>query len=151
MGVEIERKFLVRAQQLPALPEPLELTQGYLATDPVVRVRLAVAPDGTRSGELTIKGRGLVSRSEFNYPLPPPDADELLGLCGRALRKRRHRLGCWEIDVFPDHPGPDGGPLWLAEIELSSEDEPFDRPAWLETEVTHDPSYSNAALARPRG
>ncbi|GAC1347625.1 MAG: CYTH domain-containing protein [Myxococcales bacterium] len=150
MGVEIERKFLVRADLLPALPAPLELTQGYLSTAPAVRVRLAVAPDGTRSGELTIKGPGLVSRAEFNYPLPPPDADELLGLCGRSLRKRRHRLGRWEIDLFPDHPGPGGGVLWLAEIELKAENEPFDRPPWLGPEVTHDPSYANAALARPR-
>src|SRR6202165_5060755 len=105
MGIEIERKFLVRAELLPALSEPLQLTQGYLATDPVVRVRLSVAPDGTRSGELTIKGRGLVSRSEFNYPIPHSDVDQLLPLCARSLRKRRHRLGRWEIDVFPDHPG----------------------------------------------
>lgn len=151
MGIEIERKFLVREGLLPALPAPLQLTQGYLSTDPAVRVRLAVAPDGTRSGELTIKGRGLVSRAEFNYPLPPPDADELLGLCGRSLRKRRHKLGRWEIDHFPEHPGPGGGPLWLAEIELSSQNEPFDRPVWLGPEVTHDPSYANSALARPRG
>jgi CYTH domain-containing protein len=150
MGVEIERKFLVHADQLPPLPPPQQLWQGYLATDPAVRVRLVIEPGGARRGELTIKGRGLVTRAEFNYEIPAADAEELLALCGRSLRKRRHRLGRWEIDRFDDVPGPGGAPLWLAEIELASEDEPFERPAWLAAEVTHDPAYTNAALARPR-
>lgn len=142
MGLEIERKFLVHADKLPPLPAPAELHQGYLVADPAVRVRLSVAPDGARSAFLTLKFRGGVSRPEFEYAIPPGDAEDLLARCGRALRKRRHRLGRWELDFFPDRG------LWLAEIELASEGEPFERPAWLGAEVTHDPAYLNVNLAR---
>jgi adenylate cyclase len=140
MGVEIERKFLVRPEQLPELPAPDELVQGYLSVEPVVRVRLATKA-GVESAELTIKGKGFLSRAEFNYEIPPADARALLALCSRRLAKRRHRLGRWEIDHFFDRG------LWLAEIELQSEDERFERPAWLGDEVTSDPAYANAQLA----
>jgi CYTH domain-containing protein len=140
MGIEIERKFLVRAELLPELPPPLELRQGYLSTDPVVRVRLVASRDG-ESAELTIKGAGLLSRAEFNYAIPPADGRQLLALCPRKLAKRRHTLDRWVIDHFPDRG------LWLAEIELATEEEPFDRPRWLGQEVTQDPRYTNASLA----
>jgi adenylate cyclase len=147
MPIEIERKFLVRAEKLPAeLPEADEIEQGYLCTSPAVRVRLVSRPDGTRHAELTIKGPGLLSRAEFNYPVPVADAEALLRLCPRALRKRRRRLGRWELDHFRDR-APE---LWLAEIELRDEREDFERPAWLGEEVTTDPTYSNARLAMPR-
>ena len=139
--MEIERKFLVREDLLPALPPPSRLVQGYLSVAPVVRVRLSTSPAGVETGALTIKGRGLLSRAEFEYEIPAADARQLLDLCGRKLSKARHLLGRWEIDHFADRG------LWLAEIELSSEDEPFDSPPWLGAEVTHDPAYSNANLA----
>ena len=141
MGVEIERKFLVREALLPVLSPGDELTQGYLSTDPTVRVRLVSCPDGSRHGELTIKGRGLLTRAEFNYPVPPADALALLALCRTSLRKLRRRLGRWDLDHFPDRG------LWLAEIELASEGEEFARPPWLGEEVTEDPQYSNSRLA----
>ncbi len=144
MGQEIERKFLVRTELLPELPQGDELEQGYLSTEPTVRVRLVARPDGTRHAELTIKGQGLLTRAEFNYPVPAADAEALLRLCGRSLRKVRRRLGRWELDHFKSRG------LWLAEIELVSEDEPFDRPPWLGEEVTPDPAYSNSRLATVR-
>jgi adenylate cyclase len=145
MGVEIERKFLVRKELLPKdLPEPDELEQGYLCTDPAVRVRLVSRPDGTRHAELTIKGKGMLTRAEFNYPIPVEDAEALLRLCRTALRKRRRKLGRFELDHFRDRD------LWLAEIELQGEGERFDRPPWLGEEVTEDPNYSNSRLATPQ-
>jgi len=145
MGVEIERKFLVRKERLPAeLPEGDELEQGYLCTDPTVRVRLVTGPDGTRHAELTIKGKGLLTRAEFNYPIPAEDAEALLRLCARTLRKLRRKLGRFDLDHFRDRD------LWLAEIELQSEREAFERPAWLGEEVTQDRAYSNSRLATPR-
>ena len=141
MAVEIERKFLVDAALLPALPPADELHQGYLAKDPAVRVRLRTLPGGGRRGFLTVKGRGLVSRAEFEYEIPPADAAELLALCATSLRKRRHLLGRWELDFFPDRG------LWLAEIELGSESEAFERPPWLGAEVSGDASYQNVNLA----
>ena len=141
MPLEIERKFLVREALLPALPPPSKLTQGYLSVTPVVRVRLSTSPSGIETGALTVKGSGLLTRAEFEYAIPPADAQQLLALCARKLSKSRHVLGRWEIDHF------EGRGLWLAEIELSDEAEPFDRPPWLGDEVTQDPAYSNARLA----
>src|SRR5437899_2485639 len=98
MGIEIERKFLVRSELLPPLPAPAELVQGYLSVDPVVRVRLRTSPEGRETAALTIKGSGLLSRAEFEYPIPAADARQLLSLCSRRLSKRRHELGRWELD-----------------------------------------------------
>src|SRR5215468_296205 len=145
MGKEIERKFLVRREQLPReLPEGDQLEQGYLSVEPTVRVRLVTGPDGTRHAELTIKGKGFLTRPEFNYPIPAEDAEALLAICSRSLRKVRRKLGRFELDHFRERD------LWLAEIELSDERERFDRPAWLGEEVTSDPSYANSSLARER-
>ena len=144
MGVEIERKFLVRTERLPKdLPEGNELEQGYLSVDPTVRVRLVAGPEGTRHAELTIKGKGLMSRAEFNYPIPNEDAEALLGMCARSLRKVRRRIGRFELDHFRERD------LWLAEIELADERERFQRPPWLGDEVTNDPEYANSRLATP--
>lgn len=141
MGTEIERKFLVQAGRLPPLPPPDELWQGYLADEPTVRVRLRTLPSGEKQATLTIKGRGLVERAEFEYAIPPADAEALFGLCKSSLRKRRYRLGRWEVDQFPDRG------LWLAEIELLRIDEPFERPDWLGAEVSGDVAYQNVHLA----
>jgi adenylate cyclase len=144
MGVEIERKFLVLAHALPELPQGDELEQGYLSTDPAVRIRLVARPDGTRHAALTIKGKGLLTRAEFEYPIPVEDAEAMLRLCKRSLRKVRRALGPFVLDHFKERN------LWLAEIELKSEDEAFEKPAWLGQEVTQDPRYSNTRLAEER-
>jgi adenylate cyclase len=146
MGWEIERKFLVRKEHLPQdLPEGDELEQGYLGLDPTVRVRLVTGREGIRHAELTIKGKGTLSRQEFNYPIPDEDAEALLALCERSLRKVRRKLGRFDLDHFRERD------LWLAEIELSDERERFERPPWLGEEVTGDPRYANSRLATPRG
>ena len=145
MGTEIERKFLVRKELLPReLPEGDQLEQGYLSIDPTVRVRLVTGPDGTRHAELTVKGRGRLTRAEFNYPIPDEDAEALLALCSRALRKVRRKVGRFDLDHFRERD------LWLAEIELRDERERFERPPWLGEEVTQDPAYANSSLATPR-
>ena len=149
MPVEIERKFLVRSDAWRAKADAGTLVhQGYLCTDATVSVRVRL------SGEmafLTIKGGDPgISRSEFEYPVPHEDAAAILAdLCpAGSVKKTRHLLPqsphTWEIDVFSGrHAG-----LVLAEIELTTEDEPFDRPDWLGEEVTGDPRYLNATLAK---
>jgi adenylate cyclase len=144
MGIEIERKFLVRKEALPELPQGDELEQGYLSIDPAVRVRLVARPDGTRSAALTIKGKGLLTRAEYEYPIPVEDAEAMLHLCKRSLRKVRRALGPFVLDHFKERD------LWLAEIELKSESEIFSKPPWLGEEVTQDPNYSNTRLAEER-
>jgi adenylate cyclase len=150
VGQEIERKFLVRPGAWTPLGAGTPFRQGYLSSSKERVVRVRVAGD---AGTLTIKGppSGL-TRSEFEYAIPVEDAAALLdALCERPLiEKRRHveRHGGkdWEIDVFL---GENEG-LVVAELELGSEDEPFERPAWLGEEVSADPRYANASLvARP--
>ena len=147
MAQEIERKFLINDPRIVDSLAGERLTQGYLSHDKNATVRVRIA--GTR-GWLTIKGKTVgATRSEFEYPVPEQDARQMLDeLCGAGvIDKTRYRLPqgalCWEIDVF--HGDNDG--LIVAEIELPSEDTPFDKPDWLGEEVTGDPRYYNSALS----
>jgi adenylate cyclase len=150
MHREIERKFLVRTERLPAgaRADGARLTQGYLAYEPSIRVRLSEGSSEGARGWITIKSKGTLVRDEFEYEVPPDDARALLALAKASLAKVRYRVRVgahtWDLDEFA---GPHQG-LWLAEVELGSEDEDFARPDWLGDEVTHDPRYTNVALAR---
>ena len=90
------------------------------------------------------------TRGEWEYPIPLADAAELLdGLCEQPLiEKVRHRIEhagmVWEVDEFL---GANAG-LVVAEIELASEDQPFDKPEWIGAEVSGDARYYNANLIR---
>jgi adenylate cyclase len=148
MGVEIERKFLLRGDAWKSLGEPVLLRQGYLSSERerVVRVRIE-----NGQGMLTIKGANVgASRGEWEYPIPLADAEQLLdGLCERPLiEKYRRRVefagNVWEVDEFL---GANDG-LVVAEIELASEDQAFERPDWVGDEVTDDARYFNANLIR---
>jgi adenylate cyclase len=148
MGIEIERKFLIRSDGWRGLVTRIRrIRQGYLATGEkaAVRVRCADGDDGT----LTIKtARAGAVREEFEFPIPCADAEQLLSLCGGAVvEKLRHDVAyggvLWEVDVFQ---GANLG-LAVAEVELDSEDQAIDRPDWVGEEVTHDNRYYNAKLA----
>jgi adenylate cyclase len=147
MAVEIERKFLVdHAVWTPAGTGTLH-RQGYLSTVKERVVRVRVAGD---EAFLTIKGLAKhISRLEFEYPIPLDDAATLLNqLCERPpVEKTRYqqRVGnhIWVVDVF--HGDNDG--LIVAEIELTSEAETFERPRWVGQEVSGDPRYFNANLS----
>lgn len=147
MAKEIERKFLVAHQAWRESVNTIHVyRQGYLSYDSerTVRVRATEV-----TGYLTIKGitEGL-TRDEFEYEIPLADALALLQLCERpAIEKKRYIVPngahVWEIDVFE---GVNEG-LVVAEIELGSEDEAFDKPNWLGNEVSGDRKYSNSALS----
>jgi adenylate cyclase len=148
MGVEIERKFLPRADDWKRLGEPVFFRQGYLSShkDRVVRVRI----EGDRA-VMTIKGRNVGAvRGEWEYPIPMADAAELLDrLCEQPLiEKYRRRISfagnVWEVDEFL---GANAG-LVVAEIELRSEDQAFDKPDWVGEEVTDDLRYLNSSLIK---
>jgi len=151
VSVEIERKFLVRAERwaaCKALAQGVLLRQGYLSSNPerIVRIRIE---DGAAC--MTIKGRTVgATRAEWEYPIPLEDARIFLDdLCEKPIiEKIRYRVAhrglVWEVDEFH---GENAG-LLVAEIELSSEDQPFDKPDWVGEEVTHDPRYFNANLLR---
>lgn len=146
---EIERKFLVVSDRWKALATGKRYCQGYIATAKVgqsVRVRIA-----GNKGYLTIKGpvTGL-TRAEFEYEIPQRDAKEMLEtLCDRPLiEKTRYRLPLgevvWEIDEFAG----DNAGLTVAEVELTSEHQPFERPDWLGEEVSGQAKYYNASLVK---
>jgi adenylate cyclase len=149
---EIERKFLVSGEAWRETAEGTRYRQGFLSTEPERTVRVRVA--GPR-GSITVKGKNVgARRAEFEYEIPVADAEQMLDtLCQRPLiEKVRYTLAAgphtWEIDVFE---GSNAG-LVVAEIELSSEDEAFEKPAWVGDEVTDDPRYFNSNLvANPYG
>jgi len=146
MGSEIERKFLIDLSLLPDLGHGILVQQTYLSSDPWVRVRLTGSPGILSQGLLTIKGQGTVKRPEFNYAIPSNDALELLDTVDKRITKirRRAHVGrhAWDVDQFLDQ--LEG--LWLAEVELGSVDEVFEKPPWTTVEVTEDIRYSNAYL-----
>ena len=148
MGKEIERKYLVDTTTWTPQGSGTHFKQGYLNSqkERVVRVRI----EGDRA-RLTIKGTSVgVTRSEFEYEIPLEDAQILLdSLCEQPLiDKHRHKEihggKTWEIDVF--HGDNEG--LVVAEIELATEDERFDAPAWAVREVSSDPRYFNSNLLK---
>ena len=149
MGLEIERKFLLTGDAWRSLAtSSRRYCQGYLCADRERAVRVRIAGE---SAFLTIKGGGAgVSHLEFEYPLPLEDAKILLEQLAEKplIEKVRHFVPhgglIWEVDEFS---GLNEG-LVLAELELESEVQPFEKPAWIGEEVTADPRYYNASLVK---
>lgn len=146
MAVEIERKFLVTGLDWRTTTG-VSFSQGYLNRDKHRTVRVRIAGN---KAYLTIKGitEG-ITRAEFEYEIPVSDAENLLMLCEKPLiQKNRHIIPYknfkWEVDEFlGDNLG-----LVVAEIELTSETQSFEKPSWIGEEVTHDPRYFNSNLAQ---
>ena len=148
MGVEIERKFLVRGDGWRSQGQPVLLRQGYLSSDPDRIVRVRIEGD---AAVMTIKGRSKgATRGEWEYPIPMQDAEAFLEqLCEQPLIEKtrtrvEHEGMVWEVDEFL---GENAG-LVVVEIELKSEDQTFSWPDWVGEEVTHDERYFNANLIR---
>jgi len=148
MAKEIERKFLVKLTAWTPQSGGKYYKQGYLNSQKERVVRVRIAGD---KGQLTIKGITTgVTRAEFEYAISIEDAGLMLdNLCEKPLiEKHRHKEvhggKTWEIDVF--HGDNEG--LVVAEIELGSEDEAFERPTWLGEEVSSDPRYFNSNLLK---
>jgi len=146
MGLEIERKFLVKRAAWRPPAAGSRYRQGYLSTDPArsVRVRLAGG-----QAWLTIKGATVgIARAEYEYPIPVTDAHEMLDrLCRRPLiDKTRYRVELaglvWEVDEFHG----DNAGLLMAEVELADAHQHVELPDWVGEEVTADPRYYNASL-----
>ena len=154
MGIEIERKFLVAGEGWrDAAVKSVRMAQGYINDMAALRegrqnasVRVRIAGD---AAFLNLKSRELGStRQEFDYPIPVADAEALLALCvGGRIDKVRHYVQhaghTWEVDEFAG----DNAGLVVAELELGSADEAFERPSWLGREVTEELRYYNLALA----
>ncbi len=148
MPSEIERKFLIHPERINLPANGTEIKQGYLplseSSKTTMRVRVK-ADEGT----IAVKGenRGAV-RAEYEYAIPLDHALEMLeSLCQKPLvEKTRYELTIgahlWEVDVFHG----DNAGLILAEVELTDENEIFERPDWLAQDVTDDARYYNSNL-----
>lgn len=148
---ETERKFLVEGDFKSQAFKSFDIKQGYLCSDPERTVRVRIRDD---KGFITIKGKGNDSgttRFEWEKEIAREEAESLLSLAQpgiidktRYLVKNADGVHVWEVDEF--HGRHEG--LVMAEIELSDENEPFDRPSWLGKEVTGDPRYYNSYLSK---
>lgn len=148
--VEIERKFLVNSDAFKrdALRKN-KIAQGYLNSAPERTVRVRIKG---KKGFLTIKGQSNetgLSRFEWEKEISIQEATELLLLCEKGvIEKTRYEievgLHLYEVDEFY---GENEG-LILAEVELQSETENFEKPIWLGQEVTTDNRYYNSYLSQ---
>ncbi len=147
--MEIERKYLVTT-----IPENLEqyphrqLEQGYLSTEPVVRIR-----KDEENYELTYKSKGLMVREEYNLPLTKESYEHLrTKIDGRLISKKRYCIPyekyTIELDIFEG----DLAPLILAEVEFPAEKEAntFTPPDWFDEDVTFSPLYQNSHLSQSK-
>lgn len=148
--IEIERKFLVTSTAfLDEFRAKNRIIQGYLSSVPERTVRVRIKGE---KGFLTIKGKSSdsgMSRLEWEKEIALEEAEQLLLLCeAGVIDKIRYEIPVgkhlYEVDVFS---GENEG-LILAEIELESENEAFEKPNWLGTEVTNDNRYYNAYLSQ---
>ncbi|MFS4492595.1 CYTH domain-containing protein [Maribacter sp. 2308TA10-17] len=148
--VEIERKFLVKSNQFKEQAScKTRIIQGFLNTHPERTVRVRIKGD---SGFLTVKGisnTSGTSRFEWEKSIDANEAEALLTLCEEGvLEKTRYEIPqgkhIFEVDEFH---GENQG-LVIAEIELNTEGETFEKPEWLGREVTGTIKYYNSQLSK---
>lgn len=145
--MEIERKYLISR-----LPENLsqyqckKIAQGYICTNPVVRIRKS-----DDEYYLTYKGKGLMAREEYNLPLTQEGYEHMLPkIDGRLIEKSRYLIPLdgkltAELDIFEG----DLAPLIIVEVEFDSLDaaNSFIPPEWFGEDVTESRKYHNSNLA----
>jgi adenylate cyclase len=149
MAQEIERKFLVKGEFKKFAAKQTRITQGYLSSIPERTVRVRVKGD---KGFITIKGignAGGASRYEWEKEIPVAEVNELLKICEPGvIDKTRYNVPIgnftFEVDEFY---GENEG-LVVAEVELKSESDVFEKPEWLGVEVTGDVKYYNSMLMK---
>lgn len=148
--IEIERKFLVKNETFKSESIKKQLiTQAYLSSDPKRSVRIRICE---QNAYITIKGQTSesgTSRYEWEKEINIDDAKQLMLLCREGVvTKIRHLIPfknhTFEVDEFLK----DNSGLVIAEIELSNENEDFERPRWLGKEVTGIKKYYNSQLSQ---
>ncbi|MBW6491402.1 MAG: CYTH domain-containing protein [Lentimicrobium sp.] len=149
MANEIEKKFLVVGEFKHLAHKQTRITQGYLCSVPERTVRVRTKGD---RGFITIKGIGNASgasRYEWEKEIPETEVKELLQICEPGvIDKTRYQVKAgphtYEVDEFY---GENQG-LTVAEVELSDENETFEKPDWLGEEVTGVVKYYNSMLMK---
>ncbi len=149
MAQEIEKKFLVDGDFKSAAFKATRITQGYLSSVPERTVRVRVKGD---KGFITVKGIGNesgASRFEWEKEIPVEDVKALLQICEPGvIDKTRYLVKAGEHTFEVDEFYGDNEGLTVAEVELSDENEAFDKPSWLGKEVTGDAKYYNSMLMK---
>jgi CYTH domain-containing protein len=150
MQNEIERKFLVKNTDfINDSFEKYSIKQGFLSTNKNRTVRVRIKND---KGFLTIKGisneKG-TKRLEWEKEIPLQEAEQLLKICKKPIISKNRYLvnykgNIFEVDVFKKK----NKGLIVAEIELQTENQPFEKPTWLGKEVTGDKRYYNSVLQK---
>jgi adenylate cyclase len=148
--IEIERKFLVSSESFKTKShKQTRIIQGFLNTDPQRTVRVRLKDD---KGVLTVKGLSSndgLSRFEWEKDISKTDAEALLQLCEKGvIDKVRYEVNVGEHVFEVDEFSADNEGLIIAEVELTHEDEMFEKPDWLGKEVTGDIRYYNSQLSK---
>ena len=149
-GLEIEKKFLVRNYSYQTQSScQSHIRQGYICSDRGRTVRVRIRDD---RGYLTIKGPSYdngLSRYEFEKEITLEEAEQLFKLCEPGIIDKTRYLvrsgnHVFEVDEFyGDNEG-----LVMAEVELQSEDETFEKPHFIGREVTGDRRFYNSHLRK---
>jgi len=147
MPLEIERKYLVTSDAYKAGAKSVEITQVYLTIQDNLAIRVRIEE---HHASIAIKSKisERVNR-EYEYNIPLDEARSLMNLSQHsAITKTRHLVDyknhLWEVDEFHE----DNQGLVVAEIELEDENEVFEKPDWLDNEVTSDYRYMNSNLSK---
>ncbi len=147
MPLEIERKYLVTSDAYKAGAKSVEITQVYLTIQDNLAIRVRIEE---HHASIAIKSKisERVNR-EYEYNIPLDEARSLMNLSQHsAITKTRHLVDyknhLWEVDEFHG----DNQGLVVAEIELEDENEVFEKPDWLDNEVTSDYRYLNSNLSK---
>ncbi|HHJ36186.1 MAG TPA: CYTH domain-containing protein [Gammaproteobacteria bacterium] len=153
MGIEIERKFLLKNNDWRSLSiQQHVIKQGYLQSGLEATQRSSVRiRTSNQHANINIKSVDLsMVRQEFEYDIPLADAQQMLEtLCDSSIiSKTRYDVPyashVWEVDIFE---GENAG-LQVAEVELGSLDEAFEKPPWIGEEVSDDERYYNICLLK---
>ena len=149
MGLEIERRFLVKGEDWKDLiKRAYSFRQGYLSTNlEGWTVRIRIIDD--QKGLITLKTKAEgIANHEFEYEIPIAEAESIWELVPYKLQKIRYELnlngGSWIVDSFQG----ENRSLIIAEVELTSQEELIQVPPWCEVEITGKSQMSNAALAK---
>ena len=148
---EIERKFIVIGDFRPFATSSTHIAQGYIASGNGRTVRVRIRGD---KGYLTIKGpsdRVGLARFEWEKEISLQEAEALMKICEPGIIEKTRWLvpaadgkHTWEVDVFEG----DNAGLIMAEIELESESDQFEKPSFIGPEVTGDRRFYNSHMRR---
>ena len=123
------------------------MRQGYLSVDKECTIRVRIIG---RKAWLTLKGYiSDTTRSEFEYEIPLAHAEQMMQtMCPFKLEKYRYTIDYHGFTFEIDEYFGDNAPLVVAELELPSENTPFEQPGWLGEEITSNGRFTNAYLSK---